>query len=130
MKHETVRLFERLKRGMEESIAHSRGELNLKTTTLPLPPPPASSAKVTALRKKLKMSQSVFAASLNVSTKLVQSWEQGVRKPDRGELRLIELLTKEPEIVRGLILAGGRVEGAMGTERNRKGSSGKKATAA
>jgi transcriptional regulator with XRE-family HTH domain len=61
---------------------------------------------VIALRKKLKMSQSVFAAALNVSTKLVQSWEQGVRMPDRGELRLIEILTKQPELVSSLILSG------------------------
>ena len=31
-KSETASFFERLKRGMEESIAHSRGELTLKTT--------------------------------------------------------------------------------------------------
>jgi hypothetical protein len=50
------------------------------------------------------MSQSVFAAALNVSTKLVQSWEQGARKPNRGELRLIEILTKQPDLVSNLIL--------------------------
>ena len=59
-----------------------------------------------ALWKKLKMSQSVFAAALNVSTKLVQSWEQGVRMPSRGELRLIEILTRQPELVSSLILNG------------------------
>jgi len=129
MKLETASFFERLKKGMEESIAHSRGDLNLKTTTLPLPPPPASSAKVIALRKKLKMSQSVFAASLNVSTKLVQSWEQGVRKPDHGELRLIELLIKEPQIVSSLILADGRGSNKS-APRRRKQASRKRATAA
>lgn len=102
--HKTAGFFDRINRGMEESIAYSRGELSLKTTTLPLPPPAATPARVIALRKKLRMSQSVFAAALNVSTKLVQSWEQGARKPDRGELRLIEILTKQPEIVSSLIL--------------------------
>jgi putative transcriptional regulator len=130
MKHETASFFERLKRGMEESIAYSRGELNLKTTPLPLPPPRASSAKVIALRKKLKMSQSAFAALLNVSTKLVQSWEQCVRKPDRGELRLIELLIKEPAIVSGLILANGPVESAINAPNNHRPGSRKRATAA
>jgi putative transcriptional regulator len=104
--HESATFFERLKKGMEDSIAYSRGELTLKTTTLPLPPPAAGRAEVTALRKRLKMSQSVFAAALNVSTKLVQSWEQGTRKPDRGDLRLIQILTKQPEIMTRLILEG------------------------
>jgi putative transcriptional regulator len=130
VKNQTATFFERLKKGMHESIAYSRGELNLKTTTLPLPPPPASRANVIALRKKLKMSQSVFAASLNVSAKLVQSWEQGLRKPDRGELRLIELLIREPEIVAGLILANGPVESAGKAANNRRSGSKKRATAA
>ena len=105
--YERMSVFEQIKTGLDQSMAYSRGELSLKTTTLPLPPPPASRAKVIALRKTLKMSQSVFAAALNVSTKLVQSWEQGTRKPDRGELRLIEILVKEPEVVSNLILARG-----------------------
>jgi putative transcriptional regulator len=103
--YENMSVFEQLKAAMEQSLAHGRGELTLKTTTLPLPPPPASSAEVIELRKRLKMSQAVFAAALNVSTKLVQSWEQGSRKPHRGELRLIEILFKHPAIIIDLILA-------------------------
>ena len=75
-RYERASFFDRLTKGMEESIAYSPRALSLRTTALPAPPPPASSAKVVALRKKLKMSQTVFAASLNVSAKLVQSWEQ------------------------------------------------------
>ena len=127
---EKASFFERLKKGMEESISHSRGELNLKTTTLPLPPPPAGRAKVVALRKKLKMSQSIFAAALNVSTKLVQSWEQGVRKPDRGDLRLIEILAKQPDIVSNLILGNTPGPSAPKTARKGRPVSKKKATAA
>ena len=118
--HETAEFFHRLKKGMEESIAHSRGELNLKTTALPLPPPPAGRARVIALRKKLRMSQAVFAAALNVSTKLVQSWEQGVRMPSRGELRLIEILARQPELVSSLILNGAPPRPGSGTPKARK----------
>jgi hypothetical protein len=55
-----------------------------------------------------------------VSRKLVQSWEQGDRRPSRGELRLIELLMREPEIVSNLILGGGRVESAARRASHRK----------
>jgi putative transcriptional regulator len=113
--YENMSVFDQVKTALEQSLAHGRGELNLKTTTLPAPPPPASSANVIALRKKLKMSQSVFAASLNVSTKLVQSWEQGLRKPDHGELRLIELLMREPRVISKLILSNGAVQSAAKT---------------
>jgi len=76
------------------------------------------------------MSQSVFAAALNVSIKLVQSWEQGTRKPDRGELRLIEILIKQPEIVSNLILANEPIRQPSKASRNGKASSKRRATAA
>jgi putative transcriptional regulator len=97
--HETTTFFQRLKKGLEDSIAHSRGERTLRTTELPAPPPAASPARVAALRRRLRMSQSVFAAALNVSPKLVQSWEQGLRTPDRGDLRLIQLIEQDPGLL-------------------------------
>src|SRR4051812_45266979 len=114
---EKASFFERLKKGLEDSIAYSRGELSLRTTTLPMPPPSVSASEVVALRKKLKMSQSLFAATLNVSTKLVQSWEQGTREPSRGELRLIQLLRGKPELVKEVIATMGSAKRAAGPSR-------------
>jgi len=96
-------LFGRLKMGLQDSIAYSRGDLNLKTTSLPAPPRPASRQRVRALRRSMKMSQSVFAAALNVSPKLVQSWEQGRRIPRGGDLRLLEIVAKKPHLLRQLV---------------------------
>jgi putative transcriptional regulator len=42
------------------------------------------------------LSQSVFAQVLNVSTKTVQSWEQGQRKPSQAALRLIQVFRQDP----------------------------------
>ncbi len=75
--YENMSVFEQIQSGLQDSLANARGQLNLRTTVLPAPPPPASPRRVLSLRKKLKMSQAVFAATLNVSPKLVQSWEQG-----------------------------------------------------
>src|SRR5688500_8811945 len=108
--HETASLFQRLKKGLEDSIAHSRGELTLRTTELPAPPPAASPARVAALRRRLRMSQSVFAAALNVSPKLVQSWEQGLRTPDRGDLRLLQIIERDPGLLTRLFPAAGAGE--------------------
>ena len=101
-------MFERLKKGLEDSAAYSRGQLNLRTTALPIPPRPASARQVAALRRRLGMSQSVFAATLNVSPKLVQSWEQGLRTPRRGDLRLIQIIEQDPSIVRVLFVSSGQ----------------------
>jgi putative transcriptional regulator len=101
--YEKLTVFEQIKLGLEQGVAQARGELNLRTTALPLPPPPASPQRVAKLRRRLKMSQSVFAAALNVSPKLVQSWEQGSRRPGRGDLRLIQLIEKRPQLIGELI---------------------------
>lgn len=97
--YENMSAAEQIRAGLEDGIAHARGQLNLRTTTLPAPPPAVSPRSVAALRRKLNMSQAMFAAALNVSPKLVQSWEQGLRKPIRGDLRLIEIITREPRLV-------------------------------
>lgn len=127
--YENLSVYDQVNIALGQALAQPRGELNLKTTTLPLPPPPAARGKIIALRKRLKMSQSVFAAALNVSTKLVQSWEQGTRKPDRGELRLIEILIKEPALVSGLILGQGAQPAKPKTSRAGKRPSRKRAAA-
>lgn len=96
-------VYDQIKSGLEDSIAHARGELSLVTLDLPAPPPAANSKKVAAIRRKLRMSQSVFAATLNVSTKTVQSWEQGLRTPSDASLRLLEIIGRRPDIVNTIV---------------------------
>jgi putative transcriptional regulator len=92
-------VFEQIKAGLEDSIACSRGELSLVTTEAPAPPPKAAPRDVVRLRKRLKMSQAVFAALLNVSPKTVQSWEQGLRAPSDAALRMLQVVRKRPDVV-------------------------------
>jgi len=91
-------LFERLKTGLEEGIRHAKGEITLKTTTLEIPdrPPEVGAQELTKLRLKSGMSQAYFARMLNVSTKTVQSWEQGQRRPSQAALRLIQVFRQNP----------------------------------
>lgn len=51
------------------------------------------------LRKQLNYSQSLFARVLNVSTKTVQAWEQGVRVPSDAALKLLTIAKKHPDIL-------------------------------
>mgnify|MGYP000915575358 CR=1 FL=1 len=55
--------------------------------------------QVARLRRRLKMSQAVFAATLNVSPRTVQSWEQGRRAPGDAALRLLQLVDVDPGAV-------------------------------
>ena len=91
--------FERLKAGLEEGIAHARGELTLKSVEVPAPPPEIDAKTLIALREEAAMSQGVFAKVLDVSAKTVQSWEQGVRVPSMAARRLIHIFTEQPAVV-------------------------------
>ena len=91
--------FERLKTGLAEGIAHARGEVTLKTIELPEVPPEFDAATLATLRREARMSQGVFARLLSVSSKTVQSWEQGVRAPSQACRRLLHIFTEQPGIV-------------------------------
>jgi len=106
MKKEDLRKMtaaEKLMAGLESSLAYTQGKLSLVTTRVPAPPPEVSAREVSRLRKQLRMSQSLFAATLNVSPRTVQSWEQGRRKPSDASLRLLQLVSQDPSIVQKMV---------------------------
>ncbi|MDO8541409.1 MAG: hypothetical protein Q7S40_13305 [Opitutaceae bacterium] len=78
--------------GSVEAFArHVTGKqkLTLSTATMPLPPPvkPLTPSQVRSIRRKLNVSQPVFAAMMNIPTVTAASWERGRRKPTGAALR-------------------------------------------
>jgi putative transcriptional regulator len=59
-------------------------------------PPPYSAERIAQIRRKLNVSQQVFADLLNVSAGTVRSWEQGIRRPDGASLRLLDIAERHP----------------------------------
>jgi putative transcriptional regulator len=98
VKPKRLPVAEQIRKGQEEPLLHANGGITLQTTTLETPdrPPEVGAEELTKLRLKNGMSQSVFAQVLNVSTKTVQSWEQGQRKPSQAALRLIQVFRHDP----------------------------------
>lgn len=92
-------LFERLKKALEDGIAHARGEITLRTTVFPEDPPEIAPEAVAALRALADMSQAEFASLLSVSTNTLQSWEQGRRSPSDASRRLLQILCTDPAVV-------------------------------
>lgn len=89
--------FAGLLEATQEALAHYKGEkLDLRTTELPEPPEPMSNGQIKRLRETLKVSQALFASYLNVSTKLVQAWESGIRRAEGAALRLLRLAEQVP----------------------------------
>lgn len=103
-------LFERLKSALEDGIQFAQGTIRLRTSQLPSRPPEFTARRIIGLRHRLRLSQEVFARTLNVSPKTVQSWEQGGRSPSRAALRLLQLLEEKPELVCEVICTASHTE--------------------
>jgi putative transcriptional regulator len=94
--------------GLEEAIAHQRGELTnvrvhrVEAVTprehLELPPwyPPYL---IREIRQTLSVSQGTFAEMLGVSASAVRAWEQGKREPSGPARRLLQLAELHPDVL-------------------------------
>ena len=72
---------------VEAFASHLTGKqkLALRTATMPLPArvKPLTPSQVRSIRKKLNVSQPVFAAMMNILTVTAASWERGAEEADR-----------------------------------------------
>lgn len=96
-------VYDMVMAGLEDSIAFSKGTKPLVTTRVPAPPPPMDAPKIIKLRNDLKMTQGRFAAALNVSSKTVQGWEQGLRTPGNASLRLLQIVEQQAPVVLAVV---------------------------
>jgi putative transcriptional regulator len=83
-------LFESIKRGLEEAVAHSKGE---KTGVRLFTPEEVNVKKV---REKTGLTQEQFAATFGISLGTLRHWERGDRKPHGPALVLLNAVAKEP----------------------------------
>jgi putative transcriptional regulator len=87
----------RLIKGLKEAVAVAKGET--------APARVYADVDVAKIRAKLKLSQSEFAALLDVSTRVVQDWEQHRKAPSGAARSLLKVAKKEPAALRGALRA-------------------------
>lgn len=98
--------FDGLKGALEEGVtALRKGQvLTARQVHLPQQPGPMSAKDIIRLRrKKLRVSQQVFARLANTAPQTVHAWEQGRTKPSGSALRVLHLFDDKPEIARELL---------------------------
>jgi len=95
-------LADRLKMGLTEGIEFARGERERANTVVP-PGRSFTGEEVVAIRTRRHMSRAQFARLLAVSVKTLQSWEQGVRKPSRPTMRLLQIFD-QPDQFRSVLV--------------------------
>jgi len=91
--------FDELKASLSEVLDHAQGKITLKTKDVPIPEPPKAlpAREIVRLRKRLGVSQAIFAKLLGVARDTEISWEQGRRTPSGSALRLLEIAERHPE---------------------------------
>ena len=90
-----------LEKSLEEILDYEKGKITLKTTSFPIPKkaPELTPKDIINIRKKIRVSQAIFAGILNISKETEAKWEQGKRFPCGSALRLLEIIRKKPEAV-------------------------------
>ncbi|WP_342528189.1 helix-turn-helix domain-containing protein [Chryseomicrobium sp. FSL W7-1435] len=93
-------LFESLKTSLNEAIDHADGKHNARTRKITIKPLPTFSPQdIKEIRKKVEMTQLLFAQTLGVSKKTVEAWEAGTNVPNGSAMRLLQLLEEQPTFV-------------------------------
>lgn len=108
-----IQIFGALMEGFRDAIARKKGQpVQLRVTEIPRVKP-MRPRQIKKIRKALGASQTVFAYILNVSPKVVQSWEHGARRPTNAALKLLSIAQTDPQI----LLQPGTTAGPRTTQR-------------
>jgi putative transcriptional regulator len=87
------KVFERIKVGLEDAIAHAKGKA-VPAKVHRFDPP-----DVKAIRAQVGMSQTEFAASFGISLGTLRHWERGDRQPHGPARVLLTVLARQPKAV-------------------------------
>jgi putative transcriptional regulator len=94
-----IQVFDGLMEGFNDAVALKKGgKVGLRITEIPRVKP-MRPKEIKNIRLALGASQSVFAHVLNVSPKVVQSWEHGARRPTSAALKLLSIAQTNPQIL-------------------------------
>lgn len=89
--------FESIKQGLLESIEYAKGDLKkAKVHKIPR-------VEVKAIRQRIGMTQPEFTAAFHISLATLRHWERGDRLPQGPALVLLNLVAREPQIIRNIL---------------------------
>lgn len=96
-------LFSELMDGVEAMKRHREGKITLRSHNVAERQPLAvDAAVIRQTREQLNVSRAVFARGLRVSTRTLESWEQGRARPNAQAAALILMVRRYPDTLRKL----------------------------
>jgi putative transcriptional regulator len=93
--------FKKIAAGLKEAVAHSKGRKTSAVTHRI----EVADIDVRALRDRLGMSQTAFAATFKFSPATLRNWEQKRRQPEGPARVLLKIIEQEPEAVKRALSA-------------------------
>lgn len=98
MAKKRVKIFRELRDSLQDALAYEQGEqVNLRVAELPPAPRRLRPRDIREIREALNASQVLFARYLNVSANTIRSWEQGTRRPQGADLKLLAIAKRNPQ---------------------------------
>ena len=83
-------------RGLQEALAHSRGEpVDVRVHHVLVP----KSVDVKAIRSQLGMTQVEFAQQFGFSLGTLRNWERGHRRPEGAARAFLTVIARQPDLV-------------------------------
>jgi putative transcriptional regulator len=96
-------LFDELMEGVEAMRQQREGKITLRSHDVNERPPLTVDARVIRqTRERLNVSRAVFARGLRVSTRTLESWEQGRARPNAQAAALILMVRRYPDTLHKL----------------------------
>ena len=90
---------QRMIESAKAALAFAKGESNAAVVHIP------DEIDAARIRRKIKMSQSRFAAFIGVSVRTIQEWEQGRVVPSGAARAFLIVIDREPEAVRRALVS-------------------------
>jgi putative transcriptional regulator len=96
--------FDKIAAGLKDAIAIARGEADRASYRVQVP----ADLDVGRIRRKLKLSQSEFAARFGIAPGTLRDWEQRRKRPEGPARVLLIVIEREPDAVERAIRASTR----------------------
>ncbi|WP_028453026.1 helix-turn-helix domain-containing protein [Chitinilyticum aquatile] len=91
-------LFAELQEGMAALAESREGKRTLRTYSVAVPTHVTiSPQEIAALRERLHLSRPVFARTLHIKERTLESWEQGRAKPNEQAAVLLKMVERYPD---------------------------------
>lgn len=97
--------FESIKKGLNEAIDYEDGKpISVRRNKITVESiHKYDPSDIKSVRRSFRLSQLNFSRLLGVSPKTVEAWESGRNVPQGPALRMIDLMKKEPSVMRHYI---------------------------